>query len=151
MNEYFFFIILKKRPESAEVPGNTQKHHQKPNWHFFEKRQFFEEKVKNGDAEVLFTPEDALVQKLDWRRICLMFLQKQSFFSLFMSLNTVFEHIKSISEIGATLYNSFFIFFGENHARSVFFQNRRFSEHQYLVRLNKKRFYPFFLGHFRTR
>ena len=48
-------------PEAKEIPKKQPKVN---NDIFFEKRHFFEEKVENGDVEVLFTINNRLAQKL---------------------------------------------------------------------------------------
>ena len=76
-----------KRPESSDDDEITSKNSQKSKLAiFWKKEQFFEEKDENGDAEVLFSTDDALAQNLVRWRICLIFWEKESCFRLNLSL-----------------------------------------------------------------
>jgi hypothetical protein len=66
VNGFFFVFRHVKCPDSFLKPKKYLKNRQKSIMTFFlKKRHFFEEKVENGDGEVLFTTNDGPAQKLD--------------------------------------------------------------------------------------
>jgi hypothetical protein len=61
----FHRVFGVNRPESSDDTENTTKNSQKSKMAIFLKKEhFFQEKLENGDSEVLFTTDDALAQNL---------------------------------------------------------------------------------------